>query len=179
MKELDPTVYNKHGSRKNFQPQYFQLYRACLSTAWGLLDEAQMLTEKQSYARAYALAFTATEEIGKALVVADYVYDLVSEQEFQDAFKKHEIKLAYLESVFSAANGEPERDAVMLRQNFLQRMSALYVGKSDDGSPEKPQQCVSRDSALQMIAKVQEYLTSILSAEWLNSPRIGSKALLK
>ena len=58
-------------------------------------------------------------------------------------------------------------------------MSVLYVGKSFDGSPEEPQSSIRKDSALEMIANMQEHLRSIMYAAWLNSPRIGSKALLK
>lgn len=66
-----------------------------------------------------------------------------------------------------------------LRDDFVRRTSALYVDKSDDGSPKPPQECVSKESAVQMIDKVHKHLASILNAEWLNSPKIGAKALLK
>lgn len=179
MKEIDPNIRKALSSGENFRPQYFQLYRACLSNAYDLLYEADVLLKKDRCARAYALAFTAAEEIGKALVVADWIYGQITEQEFHDAFKKHHVKQTYLESVFSATRGEPEREPISQRDDFVRRTSALYVDKSDDGSPKAPEEFVSKESAVQMIDKVQEYLASILGAEWLNSPKIGAKALLK
>jgi AbiV family abortive infection protein len=165
MKDIDQKTRKALASGQNFRPKHFQLYRACLSNAYDLLDEADILLKKDRHARAYALAFTAAEEIGKALIVADWIYDLIPEEEFHNAFKNHHIKKTYLENVFSATQGEPERDVFSLRADFVIRMSALYVNKSNDGPPKVPQECVTRESAAQMIEKVREYLTSIMSAE--------------
>jgi len=179
MKDIDQRMRKALTSGQNFRPQYFQLYRACLSNAYDLLYEADILLKKDCYARAYALGFTAAEEIGKALVVADWIYGLISEQEFHESFTKHHTKQTYLENVFSAVRAEPERDSLSLRDDFILRMSALYVNKSNNGSPKVPKECITKESATQIIDKVQEYLASIMSAEWLNSPKIGAKALLK
>ena len=179
MEGLNPETEKRLKAGRNFKHRYFVLYRTCLSNAWDLLDEAEILAKNQHYARAYFLAFTAAEEIGKALVVADWIYNLVSQEEFKMAFKNHKVKISYLESVFSAAYGEPERDHDTLNQDVLRRMASLYVGKSNDDTPILPMDQISKELAWEMIAKVQNHLTSILSAEWLNAPRIGAKALLK
>ncbi len=179
MEELNPEIEKRLKEGKNFKSFYFALYRVCLSNAWDLLDEAEILAKNQHYARAYFLAFTAAEEIGKALMVADWIYGLVSQEEFILAFRNHKVKLSYLESVFSAAHGEPERDQDALNQDVLRRMASLYVGKSNEDTPILPTDQVSEELALEMIDKVRNYLISILSAEWLNAPRIGTKALLK
>lgn len=179
MTDTDQKVRTAFATGRNFRPQHFELYRACLSNAYDLLYEADILLKEDCHARAYALAFTAAEEIGKALAVADWIYDQIPEEEFHDVFKKHHIKQAYLETIFCAAQGEQERDQAALKVDFILRTSALYVDKTNDGSPKGPWDAVTKESAVRMIEKVQEYLGSIMSAEWLNSPRIGAKALLK
>jgi len=179
MKDTNPKTEQRLAMGKNFCPQHFSLYRACLANAEDLTDEAKTLAENGRYARAFALAFTAAEEIGKALVVADWVYGLVPEEVFRDAFVKHDVKQSHFDTIFSAAYGEPEHNSKAIREDFKRRLSALYVAKANDGSPLVPQDAVSEEHALQMIAQVEERLTSIISAEWLNPPLIGSKALLK
>jgi len=179
MKEMNPETQDRMKVGRNFSPKYFELYRTCLSNAWDLLEEAEILANNQRYARAYFLAFTAAEEVGKALVVADWIYGLVAKQEFEMAFRKHNVKLSYLESVLSAAHGEPEGDQETLRQDVQRRMASLYVGKSKEDTAIQPTHQVPKELALEMIAKVQEHLNSILNAEWLNSPWIGPKALLR
>jgi len=179
MTNTDQKVRAAFATGRNFRSQHFELYRACLSNANDLLYEADILLKRDRHARAYALAFTAAEEIGKALAVADWIYDQIPEEEFHDVFKKHHIKQTYLESIFCAAQGEQERDQATLNADLILRMSALYVDKTDDGSPDAPWDRITKELAVRMIEKVQEYLGSIMYAEWLNSPRIGGKALLK
>jgi AbiV family abortive infection protein len=179
MTDTDQKVRSAFSSGRNFRPQHFELYRACISNAYDLISEADILLKQDHHARAYALAFTAAEEIGKALAVADWIYDQIPEEEFHDVFKKHHIKQSYLENVFCAALGEEERDQAALKADFIFRMSALYVDKANDGSPKCPMNIIKRETALRMIEKVKEYLGFIISAEWLNSPKIGAKALLK
>ncbi len=179
MKDRDKKIHKTLTSGQNFRPQYFQLYHACLSNASDLLWEAEILLEKNCYARAYFLAFTAAEEIGKALIVADWIYGLVSEQEFHKAFTKHHIKQTYLENVFSTVKARPECESSTLSDDFFLRNAALYVEKSNDGYSKVLKECIIKEYATQMVAKVKEYLGSIIGAEWLNSPRIGAKALLK
>ena len=42
------------------------------------------------------ISYTALEELGKRLIVADYINDIVSESELKRAFYNHDIKMAYL-----------------------------------------------------------------------------------
>ena len=74
-----------------------RLYDACISNAEDLLTEAETLFERQHYARAYALAYTSLEEIGKAHIVADFWTGVVSEEEFYEAFRNHKLKAAYIQ----------------------------------------------------------------------------------
>src|SRR5437773_11997288 len=77
-----------------------RLYRACLRNAGALLVEAKLLLAHRHYARAYALAFTAYEEIGKSQVVADFFEDVASKKELDDAFRAHNPKVAYVRRMF-------------------------------------------------------------------------------
>lgn len=72
------------------------LYAACLSNARDLLEEAELLASHGHAPRAYFLAYTALEELGKSQVVADYFNGLVSEAEFDAAFRDHVFKAAYV-----------------------------------------------------------------------------------
>jgi AbiV family abortive infection protein len=66
-------------------------------TLRSFLEEAQILLSNGRAPRAYMLAFTALEELGKSELVADYFNDAVAESEFKEAFRDHKLKLRYLQ----------------------------------------------------------------------------------
>src|ERR1035438_7520299 len=73
--------------------EFLALYNASLKNASELLAEAEILFEREKYARAYALAFTALEEISKSQLAADVFTGYITEVEFQKVFLKHEKKI--------------------------------------------------------------------------------------
>ena len=69
-----------------------KLYEACIANAEMLLEDARLLLENRRVARAFALAFTAYEEVGKSQVVADAYSGLVAASELSEAFRRHDLK---------------------------------------------------------------------------------------
>jgi hypothetical protein len=51
MKDIEKKVRKAFVSGQNFRPQHFQLYGACLSNAYDLLYDADILLRKDRYAR--------------------------------------------------------------------------------------------------------------------------------
>jgi AbiV family abortive infection protein len=72
---------------------FHNLYVAAHNNAVDLLSEAELLFEKERYARAYSLAFTALEELAKSQLAADVATGFIEEEVFQKAFRKHEKKI--------------------------------------------------------------------------------------
>ena len=166
-------------------PALLRLYAACVANAEALLDDARLLLNNGRSARAFALAFTAYEEIGKSQVVADAYYGIVSPSELKDAFRKHDLKAAYVGRTVrleqpsgTAAEATIEYDAVDARQLFEARQCSLYVDFGPDYSPAIPVDSIDRDRAEQMIETVARELEAVAWAEMLNG-RIGTKGLFK
>lgn len=160
-----------------------RLYYACLENARGLLEEAELLLQRGSVARAFALAFTAYEEIGKSQVVADFYNDQVAESEFASAFCLHALKLAYLERVVHLSGGPfpegtIEYDVRKLNLLTARRNDALYVNRVNGFEPQAPADIITADQAREMIDAGYKEIESIAWAEELNG-RIGSKGLFK
>lgn len=160
------------------------LYHACKENAVELLDEAEILFRQKRYARAFFLAFTALEEVGKSQLVADYLTDCISEEEFRDAFKKHDLKVAYLYRYVSVPDKIGQEEAKIRynvedsKDEIRLRMNSLYVSLTNKHEVLKPEDKVDRKTAMDMIEEVKEYLNLMLNAEWLNQ-RLGSKGLFK
>ena len=72
-----------------------KLYSACMQNATDLLAEAELLFDHDHLSRAFALAYTGWEEVGKAQLVGDYSSQMVAEEEFEAAFRDHHLKAAY------------------------------------------------------------------------------------
>lgn len=169
-------------SRTRLRSELLPLYSACMKNANQLTQEAQLLLDHGHHARAFCLAFTAYEEIGKAQVVADFINDCVSTEEFDAAFRSHTLKSAYVGRHVSISRHG--RDATLVydeatsRDLIATRMDSLYVGRHSNGQPRPPQDTVDSDCAQKMIEAAVEEIHSIEHAEWLNQ-RIGSKGLFK
>jgi AbiV family abortive infection protein len=61
---------------------FLALYPAAHNNAIELIQEAEILFERGRYCRAYALAFTALEEISKSQLAADVFTGLISRETF-------------------------------------------------------------------------------------------------
>jgi AbiV family abortive infection protein len=182
MKTKKKQTESSQSKRSQFRADLLNLYHACMENAYSLAHEAKLLLEHSYYARAFFLALTAYEEIGKAQLTADYITGCVSEEEFERAFKDHDIKIAYNQRYISLSQGTKgdaslEYDLREAKDFVKARMQSLYVSK-EASSPQLPSDMITKEVATEMIDGVIEVLGSIEHAEWLNQ-RIGSKGLFK
>jgi len=156
------------------------LRHACLENADELLEEAQILLSKGKAPRAYMLAFTALEELGKSELVAEYFNDMVPDAEFEEAFRDHKLKLRYLQRAVSV----PEKtggswasayESELPEPDPQRRMDALYVHYKDRFVPVMPRQKISAKDAADLIEEVR---TAIFETRQLarDTRRIGNKA---
>jgi AbiV family abortive infection protein len=73
--------------------QYLRLYRAAFNNAGRLVDDAETLYAAKRFPTAYALAFTALEEIAKSQVAADVFTGLITEEQFNRYYLSHAKKI--------------------------------------------------------------------------------------
>jgi len=159
------------------------LYSACLQNANELIEEADLLLNNGHYCRAYFLAFTAFEELGKSQVVADYFNEMVSKEEFKTAFSDHQIKTAYIKrfvQIPKDLNGDwfIEYNTQSTRQYSKARTASLYINYSPDYKPQFPTQTISIESTNELIFNVKKYLVEIIKTAHFTE-RIGTKAFTK
>lgn len=167
---------------KRIDMSLLPLYRACLRNAEALLTEAELLLEHDHVPRAFALGYTAYEEIGKAQVVADHFSGIVAESEFQAAFKDHHLKSAYVRRFVQVHRDRSETptieyDPAEMKPYVKARMDSLYVDFVD-GKPQTPEGAISRELAESVVRAGRSELEFIRAAEMV-SERIGSKGLFK
>jgi len=142
-----------------------------------LLEEARLLLENKSYARAVALAIMSYEELGKSQIAADYYTGILPESEYKKAFTTHR-KTAYANRYAAIGHHEKVKhgyfvDSSVARTLEAIRQSALYADEDNN-----PSDNFDEDDASLIISKVEQHHQSIEHAEVLNQ-RIGSKALFK
>ncbi len=161
-----------------------KLYRACLENAEQLCEEAELLFEAHFNARAYALAYTAIEEVAKAHAVADLFTGVLSYSEFTDAFRDHKMKAAYLRRTvalpsvpFSEATVEYDRRSV--ESVITSRNSALYVDFGADLAAVTPREAFDAESAESAIEQARALLHEILVNDEYFGHQIGTKGLWK
>ena len=162
-----------------------ELYEACMANSDSLLRSAMLLEGNGYYAQGFFLALTAWEEIGKAQVVADYSEDCVSRDEFDKAFRKHSLKMAYLSrKVELTTNGKMVTDATITydidrgRELAEWREHALYVSLGQGLDSFSPNSQISDKQCKNIIREVEEYTAYLRHMEHVTE-RIGIKSLTK
>lgn len=167
---------------KPSQEKLWELIQSCWENVIDLLQDSEILFERSKYPRAYALAYTALEELGKYLIVCDYYNGLVSKVEFESAFRDHGIKPGYLFNKVVISMDSQDKivyDTNRYKSYFQERNNAMYVGwDKDNEAVLLPKKHVNKEFAEMMIAKVKSQVESIVHAIQLNG-RIGSKGLYK
>ncbi|HTS12617.1 MAG TPA: AbiV family abortive infection protein [Candidatus Limnocylindrales bacterium] len=160
---------------------YLTLYQSCLANAGELVEESQILFERAKYARAYALAFTALEEISKSQLAADVYTGFIEEQEFNDACRDHRKKITRMEWATEDAKrylAMPEEDYFDVREpTFQNRMSAMYVDFAN-GTITTPGQLIDAQQARHIIHTVEVALQRILEITEYYGNRIGTKGFM-
>jgi AbiV family abortive infection protein len=148
----------------------------CHNNAVDLISDAEILCQVGKFARSFALAIIAWEELGKSQIAADYYSELLSDKEYKAAFKEHRMKTSYLNRA-GAINGKEfltvAYNTTLGHRLEEARQTALYAsGKS------VPREAIDQENAKEIIDRVNEHIHYIRFAEEFNG-RIGSKALFK
>jgi AbiV family abortive infection protein len=178
-------AHSEKQNRKRFDRwcQLEKLYDACLENAESLHAEAKLLLENGHVARAFALAYTGWEEVGKAQLVADFANGMAAETEFEDAFRKHNLKLAYNHRRFvvnmsNVPLATIEYESSKAQSLFDERNASLYVAKGTNDSALIPRDAISREAARESVAALRRELDHIFLFDTVNE-RIGSASFLK
>ncbi len=163
--------------------QLQKLYDACLENAESLHTEANLLLENGHVARAFVLAYTGWEEVGKAQLVADFANGMAAETEFEDAFRRHNLKVAYNSRRFildthNVQLSTIEYESPKAKSLFDARNASLYVAKGTDDSALVPTDAISRKAAQEFVMALRKELDDIFLFDTVNE-RIGSASFLK
>jgi AbiV family abortive infection protein len=163
--------------------KFLALYRSAHNNAVDLLRDAEVLFEKERYPRAYALAFTALEEIAKSQLAADVFTGLIQEKEFWQYYWKHEKKIDRMAWATEDANRyldllEDGRELEIEEPTFGTRNAGMYVSMTN-GKVVSPSDVISRDDARSIIHTVDVALRRIHEVTEFWGHQIGTKGFMK
>lgn len=161
---------------------FLALYRAAHNNAIDLINEAEILFEHGRYSRAYALAFTALEEISKSQLAADVHTELITKEAFQKIYRDHREKIARMawatedaKRYLSAPDGEYlEVEA----PTFPSRNDSMYVNLKDD-QVISPSDVIGRDDAQGIIHTVNVALQRTAEVTEFWGHQIWTKGFMK
>lgn len=173
-----------YDSKERFDSKYETLLEECTNNINSLVKEAKLLFENDFYARSFMLSYTALEELGKRLLVADYITDIVSESELKKAFYNHDIKMAYLHNnanLIKNDTGSYDAEIVYDLEKYgkwiKERNKSLYVDFVGDETIS-PNHEITKEYAQEMLNYVYKIIKNTNFYEGFNG-RIGSKAVYK
>jgi AbiV family abortive infection protein len=162
--------------------EFLALYNTSLKNATDLLTESEILFDREKYARAYALAFTALEEMSKSQLAADVFTGLITNEEFQECFRDHREKIARMAWATDDAKrylAMPEEEDIAIEEpNFANRMDAMYVGLKG-AKVVSPSDVIDRESARSIIHTAQVAMQRIIEMVEFWGHQIGTKGFMK
>jgi AbiV family abortive infection protein len=162
--------------------EFVALYKASLKNASELISEAQLLFDGRKYARAYALAFTALEEISKSQLAADVFTGLITVDEFDGCFRNHPMKIARMAWASEDARSYlamPEEEYIKVQApTFGNRMDSMYVGFKN-GKVLSPADVIGEDDARGIIHTTEVALQRIFEVTEVWGHQIGTKGFMK
>ncbi|MDD5638894.1 MAG: AbiV family abortive infection protein [Candidatus Pacebacteria bacterium] len=172
---------------------YFEIYEAAHNNAVDLLEEAKLLYDHKYFARSYALAFTALEEISKSQFAADVFTELFTENEFEKFYRNHKQKIERADWAYNDANSYPYNlkwigpdidDLEMInpsKPDFSKRLNALYVGIDFKNKKIiEPKEQITEEDAKEMIHLVEVALERIMEVSGeFGGNQIGTKGFMK
>jgi AbiV family abortive infection protein len=151
-------------------------YKRAHNNAADLVEDAHVLRESGRHARAFALACTALEEIGKSQFAADVYTGFSPPDEFLKLIRDHRFKSAYTtRAVVFSSLPEPNLhlDANTAEELFQLRNDALYASPDNEVANAN-----FEDDATTMIEYCEIWLDTIVQMQ-IMAERIGTKAFLK
>ena len=171
---------------------YYKIYSSAHKNAFDLYNEAELLYEHKHYPRAYALAFTALEEISKSQFAADVATRFENESDFKKFYRDHNKKIKRMGWAHLDANsyqyqrrwrGPDHEDIEILSPEepfFDKRQNAMYVDVNfDDETVVSPGYEISAQDAREIIHVVEIALQRIWETTEYWGHQIGTKGFLK
>lgn len=172
---------------------YLEIYKTAHNNAADLLREAELLFDHKYFARTYALAFTAIEEISKSQFAADVFTGLCKEDDFNNFYRNHRSKIERVAWAHLDANSYPHNmkwvgpdiddvEGVNHQEpDFQKRQDSLYVGIDFKNQKIiKPIEQITEADAKEMLRIVEVALYRIweVSGEF-GGNQIGTKGFMK
>ena len=150
-------------------------YQRAGDNALSLLEDARILSSAGRHSRAFALAATALEEIGKSQYAADVYTGFIPHEGFEKNIRDHRLKTGYANRVvqFDTIIEPFLRDKETAESLFERRNDSLYASSSN-----LPDDAAYQDDAETMIDYCETWLERIRNQEEI-AERIGTKAFLK
>jgi AbiV family abortive infection protein len=177
----DPNEILKRLSDKNLGA----LRTSCFENASSLIKESELLLNNSFYSRSFFLSYSALEELGKYLVVCDYMTGIVSKTEFETAFRDHTMKIAYAHNYVNlkkTENGTYDATLIYDINKFedwkIFRNNSLYIGLKENYIGIVPKIEITKEIAEKIFARVTKERKDIIIYENMNE-RIGSEAFYK
>lgn len=172
---------------------YLEIYKTAHNNAADLLREAELLFDHKYFARTYALAFTAIEEISKSQFAADIFTGLHKEDDFKNFYRNHKSKIERVAWAHLDANSYPHNmkwvgpdvdDVEKMNPqepDFQKRQDSLYVGIDFKNQKIiRPIEQITEADAKEMLRIVEVALDRIweVSGEF-GGNQIGTKGFMK
>jgi AbiV family abortive infection protein len=161
---------------------YLVLYRRAHNNAVELIEEAEILFAKGAFPRAYALAFTALEEIAKSQLAADVFTGFITEGEFNEHYRDHKKKIRRMAWATEEAKrylDDPDGDYVDVEKpTFANRMDAMYVS-INNGKVRTPADVIDSAAAQGIIHTVKVAFERIFEITDFWGHQIGTKGFMK
>lgn len=162
----------------------YDLFAKTSKNVNSLKEESKLLLDNKFYARSYVLSIAALEEMGKRMLVADYINGMVSDKEFNEIFRSHELKLSYLRNninIIKDEYGNLDFEIVYDKSKHKKwinlRHQSLYVGL-ENNEITSPLDIVDEKYAEYIYNYLKEMIRKITFSEEMNG-LIGSKAIYK
>lgn len=171
---------------------YLNVYTTAHNNAVDLLQEAKLLLKHRHFARAYALAFTALEEIAKSQFAADVFTRFCKPEDFEKFYRDHRAKISSLKWAHLDANSfaynlkwiGPDIDDVERMSPdepiFHKRQAAMFVDV--DFQTKKvtaPTDSLTQKDAEDIIHIVETAIARIWEVTEYWGHQIGTKGFLK
>ncbi|RMF92724.1 MAG: AbiV family abortive infection protein [Candidatus Schekmanbacteria bacterium] len=172
---------------------YLEIYNECNHNARKLIEAAQTLCSKRYFAQAYALAFTALEEISKGQFAADVFTGLKTEDSFRAFYRQHREKINNIGWAYCDASSYPYKykwigpDAEDTQEmnpatpSWDKRKLALYVDVDFSANTiTTPREAVTEKDAYDIIHVADTALHRIweITGEF-GGMQIGTKGFMK
>jgi len=161
----------------------YTIFVAAHNNAVRLLGSAEKLCEVGDYPSAYALAYTAFEEVIKSQRAADVYTGFAEESDLRKIFSDHKEKQHWGEWIVADATaGLHDEDGNLIFidpkiVSFKNRNRGLYVD-FENGKVVEPKVAIARDMVDAMVRTVWGAIDQIMAKDFMGE-QIGTKGFMK